>query len=396
MSEFILIVDDDETTRVFLERLVTGAQYKAICAGSGLEALTLLKQNKIWATIVDDNMPGMSGKEFLKEARKINQSMINLLVTGYSKIDTIIECLNLNLIYKYFQKPVDADLLIPTLQEMEMLYTLKKKYMEGMRNVNTMQDFPTLSIDQLHKIYEQLFIDNLKLIQMGQFTISLLDQISNPIQVIKLNLEYMRKNKKYSDIAINQIDLNVDAIKSTLKIILNNFSKNSTKEKQQIHLEEFIENILETNKLLLKHPEHFQFNVEIASDISKIYFSPRQLEHICNSLIQNAIEASYRSDKPEIRIQAYKSNSYFYMKVIDNGIGIAPEYHEKIFDPFFSTKSREMFDIWKENMTRTGMGLWLTNQLIREQKGSLSFRSEPDRTEFLVEIPLKSVLIKRT
>lgn len=68
------------------------------------------------------------------------------------------------------------------------------------------------------------------------------------------------------------------------------------------------------------------------------------------------------------------------IRLRDNGSGIAPDVIEKIFNPFFTTKPADQ---------GTGLGLALSNDIVREHGGSIGVTTEPDvYTEMLIELPV--------
>ena len=68
---------------------------------------------------------------------------------------------------------------------------------------------------------------------------------------------------------------------------------------------------------------------------------------------------------------------HILIEIADNGIGIPEELQEKVFIPFFTTKSEG-----------TGIGLSLCKQIIRQHQGHLSIGiSQPGKTIFIIELP---------
>ena len=70
------------------------------------------------------------------------------------------------------------------------------------------------------------------------------------------------------------------------------------------------------------------------------------------------------------------AGSAAWVRVSDNGPGIPKERLERIFDPFYTSKS-----------TGTGLGLAISKKLVEAQGGTLEVQSEPGRTEFVMELP---------
>jgi len=83
-EETILLVDDDETTLEIVTDMLSRFGYNIIRANNGESALDAIKQEEpfIHLVILDMNMPGMSGRDCLKEIKKISSQMKVIISTG--------------------------------------------------------------------------------------------------------------------------------------------------------------------------------------------------------------------------------------------------------------------------------------------------------------------------
>jgi CheY-like chemotaxis protein len=91
-SRRVLLVDDEPYILEGLSRQV-GDQFDVTTAGSGSEALALLRSGLRFAVIVADmRMPGMDGVEFLVHARAIDPTAIRMMLTGNNDRQTAIGC----------------------------------------------------------------------------------------------------------------------------------------------------------------------------------------------------------------------------------------------------------------------------------------------------------------
>lgn len=101
-----------------------------------------------------------------------------------------------------------------------------------------------------------------------------------------------------------------------------------------------------------------------------------------SNLIENAIK--YNVDAGWVRVSLDADHKFFYIKVIDSGVGIPAEFHEMIFERFYrvdKARSRETGG--------TGLGLAITKNIVARHKGMIKVSSkEGEGTSFLVRIPL--------
>lgn len=101
----ILCVDDEQNILHALKRLLRREGYRMLTAGSGQEALELLKTEKVHLVISDQRMPEMSGTEFLAQVKACHPDVLRVILTGYTDVDSITESINKGHIYKFFLKP---------------------------------------------------------------------------------------------------------------------------------------------------------------------------------------------------------------------------------------------------------------------------------------------------
>lgn len=81
----IMVVDDDEDTRVFLRDFFQKKGYRVKAVGSGKEALDLLSKFYPHVVLLDIVMPEMDGFEVLHRIRQINQRVSVIMITGYKE-----------------------------------------------------------------------------------------------------------------------------------------------------------------------------------------------------------------------------------------------------------------------------------------------------------------------
>jgi signal transduction histidine kinase len=99
-----------------------------------------------------------------------------------------------------------------------------------------------------------------------------------------------------------------------------------------------------------------------------------ELQNLLVNLLLNGIQASKAGSKVVVATQ---DGDVIHIRVTDEGCGIAPEYRQKIFEPFFSLRQGG-----------TGLGLFLSLNAVRNWGGNITVESEPGKgSTFEVEIP---------
>ncbi len=136
------------------------------------------------------------------------------------------------------------------------------------------------------------------------------------------------------------------------------------------------------------------FNLTIQNDFDPeaglIEVVPQDMGRVFLNLVSNACYATdekRRSDsiggedyEPTLSMATRRLDDRLEIIIRDNGSGIPPHVVDKIFNPFFTTKPTDQ---------GTGLGLALSNDIVREQGGAIRVESEPGQfTEMIVELPL--------
>ncbi|HEY3763364.1 MAG TPA: sigma-54 dependent transcriptional regulator [Verrucomicrobiae bacterium] len=112
----ILIVDDDPGQRSLLNSFLHGQGFDTVTADSGERALELLRAGKFNLMISDVRMPGLTGLETLRLARKEHSTLPVLLVTAYTDVRDAVAAMRDGAV-NYLAKPIDLDELLATVRQ---------------------------------------------------------------------------------------------------------------------------------------------------------------------------------------------------------------------------------------------------------------------------------------
>jgi PAS domain S-box-containing protein len=221
-----------------------------------------------------------------------------------------------------------------------------------------------------------------KLAATGRLAASIAHEINNPLEAV-INLVYLARKqpanaRKYLDLADQELERIAQITRNTL-----GFYRDSSSTKE-VDISEVL------GEVIALYWRKIQFkNISVRPDYGngiKIVGFPGEIRQIFANLVANAIEALSAEGSLVIRasrvtLRDGSNRTGVRITFLDNGIGIAPENRNKIFQPFYTTKK----DVG------TGLGLWLTLQLVEKHHGSLRVRSsvEPGRswTVFSVFLP---------
>jgi len=106
----ILVVDDEFSVRDSLYNWFKNEGYRVDTAENGMEALKKLQEGPWDIVLVDIKMPGMDGMELQRHIKKIDNTIILIIITAYATVDTAVEAMKEGA-YDYLSKPIDPDKL---------------------------------------------------------------------------------------------------------------------------------------------------------------------------------------------------------------------------------------------------------------------------------------------
>ena len=108
LAKRILIVDDEENTRLGLSKLLSRDGFVVDLAANGTEALDMLRRQRVNLVISDINMPDMNGIAFLREISRRFPSTNVIMITAYGGVESYLEAMNLGAL-EYLHKPIRLD-----------------------------------------------------------------------------------------------------------------------------------------------------------------------------------------------------------------------------------------------------------------------------------------------
>jgi signal transduction histidine kinase len=132
------------------------------------------------------------------------------------------------------------------------------------------------------------------------------------------------------------------------------------------------ERVAEVHGLKLVAPDN---ETEVVAD-------PDKAEVVLGNLLRNAIKFSPEGGTVTVAVK--EAGETAEISVTDEGIGIAPEELEKIFDRFYQVESGEA-----RSFPGTGLGLYITSELLNAMGGTIRVESEPGKgSTFTFTLPL--------
>jgi signal transduction histidine kinase len=234
---------------------------------------------------------------------------------------------------------------------------------------------------ELKKTQAEL-IQAAKMVGMGQLGASIAHELNQPLLAIGIFAERCLKGldpqrKEYQNVEkiITQVD-RMTKITNNIRM----FSRQSKAEKKEVNVNRPIEDAL---MMVQKQLENHNINLikDLRKDLPMVLADKNQLHQVFLNMITNARDAMdpMGSGELTIRSRGLLDDTFVEVDFVDTGLGIAEEYIDRIFHPFFTTK---------ENGKGVGLGLSLSHEIVKNHSGMLDVRrNEGGGTTFRIILP---------
>lgn len=142
---------------------------------------------------------------------------------------------------------------------------------------------------------------------------------------------------------------------------------------------------VDTNQLVddLSH-ELGTDGVVTRDDLPRVTADPTQLRRVLQNLIANGLKFHQSDTPPHVHVSGMRDGDFDRLRVRDNGIGIEPQYRERIFVLFQRLHTREEYP-------GTGIGLAICKRIVQRHGGAIEVESEPGQgTTFSFTLPVQT------
>lgn len=231
-------------------------------------------------------------------------------------------------------------------------------------------------IEQISQLY--------RFAEFGKLSSGLFHDLINPLTAACLNIEQIKKDHIQEIQGVkSHLDKAVTSIKRMENFIVA-VKKQMTRQKTDLafSLAEEINAVIHVLEYKAKKANVAM--IFLPAEKIMTYGDPTKFNQIVLNLIANSIDSYSGMDdmrkERKIEIRTSFKDGIIHLTVRDWGCGIAPEFKNKIFQPFFTTKSSD---------AGTGIGLSLIKRIVENDfEGTIKFKSEKNKgTKFIIAFP---------
>lgn len=235
------------------------------------------------------------------------------------------------------------------------------------------------------KNQQSLLVEQSKSAAMGELISMIAHQWRQPLQAVSIYIQKLPLTKiiegkisdELLDEVINEISSQLEYMSQTIDDFIDYFKPN--KEKELVLISTVINKALEFLAYMIKI-ENIIINIENTCDY-KISIFRNEIIQVLINIINNSKDAIKKNKIKIINIRTFCKNNYVYIEIEDNGGGIKEDIIERIFEPYFSTKS---------NKNGTGLGLYMSQTIINQHSnGQLLVCNTDIGAKFTMKLPLE-------
>ncbi len=398
----ILIAEDTAIQGKKLKFYLEKFGFSVDWALNGREALNLLQANDYDLVITDVQMPEMDGVQLVEQTRLIPrlQHVPFIVVTTLTEIETKIQALQKGA-NDFLNKPYSNEELELRVKNLLSLHYFQKMLVKenSALNEEVMKKNVelTLRLEELQTTHAQLkemqteIIRASRMSSIGLLGAGVAHEINNPLSIISGYNQRISKIIQKGEANLRSvvgltehIESNVQRIASIVQRLLR-FTR-STEIKTtliEVDLNQYMGELEDIFSVVITKNDVF-LQKEYSEEPIACLVNETTLSQCLLCLIQNAVEAITDQADKKISVKSSRDQSHGYIYVIDNGPGIPNENQDKIFSPFFTTKT---------STTRgVGLGLSLALVYMREMGGDILFETGKNGSTFILKIPLTTAV----
>jgi signal transduction histidine kinase len=369
----ILLVDDTPENLVSLEAALAGLGEQLVLARSGKEALRQLLEDDFAAILLDVRMPEMDGfetAELIRSRPRSRQTPI-LFLTGYRNEEHLFRGYDLGAVDFLF-KPIVPEVLRSKVAVFVELSRTNAKLRQQADALRTQAEALRKSEQNLEERVlertEELMRSNEEL---QQFAYVASHDLQEPLRTVSIYAQLLAKRYRGrldddADEFINFIVEGSERMETLIHDLLD-FSRVDargadffTRMNCDAALDDAIRNLhslIEENRAVITR-----------GPLPWVKGDPVQLTRLFQNLLVNSIK--YRTEaRPRIHVAADREPGEWLFAVSDNGIGIEPQYAEKVFGIFRCLQARD-------KSSGSGMGLAICRKIVSRHDGRIWVESE--------------------
>lgn len=350
----VMIVDDNPFNTELLNETLKPFELNLTILQKPKQVLNIIDKEKFDLFLLDIMMPDISGYELAKiiKKTKLNSSTPIIFVSALSDNENKLKSFELGS-YIFIEKPF---------------------------NINVLK---TQICSLLREQKEKERLANLK----DSFLAMVTHDMKGPVQAEISALNFLLNNNDNFDKEQKEI---LNDMLSSSKYLQNLISNVLQKFKTENGIFEIKKDLFSMKKLInecceeakyFASEKNLQIRVSYKTDIEFLRFDFNELKRVVNNILTNALKYSYKNT--EVLVEIFDNKEQMIVSVKNCGAGVSEELQKNIFDKYISYSE-------KQKSVNTGLGLYISREIVRAHGGTISFESIPEQyTKLTFTLPVE-------
>ena len=386
-SGTISIVDDNPSNLKVLYTYLKSAGFEVLVAEDGITGIEVIEHSHPELILLDVMMPGIDGFEVCRrlKANAETKDIPVIFLTALSETINKVKGFEVGGV-DYITQPIENEEVVVRVRTHLIMMRMQKRLRKQNQKLQTeierrkqienkLQSSKQL-LQQNNDNLEQTVADRTAELSssnhdLEQFAYIASHDLRQPLRKIRMCTEYLAED--YSDCFddraesyMKYITKSVDRMYLLIDDLLT-YSRvgKQTQDDLAVDLNTVIEDCLEDLSIAIEDT-----NATINySKLPIIETNSREVRQLFQNLIANALKFTKGKD-PQINITAIEQGNRWLFSVADNGIGIEPQYSDKIFQMFQRLHNDEEYE-------GTGIGLAICHKIVNSRGGEIWVESQP-------------------
>ena len=241
----------------------------------------------------------------------------------------------------------------------------------------------TSEINEMLKLSRVEMAQREKMVAIGQMATGIAHEIGNPLASLSSVIQYLQRKAVDSEQneMLRTMKQQIERISIILKRMLS-LSRPATSEYRWADVNTLIENTVSLVQFD-RRAKSVEIKNEVNNDLPMVWLNPLHFEQVLLNIFLNGLDAMAAQEDQSHQLQITRNleDRFIVICVHDDGIGMEPEICRRAFESFFTTK---------ELGKGTGLGLFISYNLVSELDGSIELDSEPGKgTTVTIKIPVR-------
>jgi len=372
----VLVVDDEESVATTIEAILRLDGHEVTAVTSGADAVRLLNQRQFDIVLTDLRLSDIDGIEVLREVQRTAPETAAIMLTGYASLESAVAALRSGA-YDYLMKPSDVEELRATVNRAIERRELRRRLLELEEVDRLKTQFISMASHELRTPLTAVS----GFIQVARRRITRAAAQDDPNVDWKQEATRAAETLELAQRQSRRLGRLVDELLDVSRLQQGRVELQPSDVDLVVALREVVDRMR-----LLSTTHTIELDTEIETAIARV--DRDRIDQVFENLVGNAVKYSPSGGRVLVRLEAQGDEAR--ISVTDQGIGIAPDELERIFNIFYRSP-----DPRAGHVGGLGLGLYIGREIVTRHGGKLWAESPPGTgsgSTFYVSLPLLSAV----